>query len=229
MTAIRDREPVGLIAALHPGAPEVFRHHGVDVVRWGGATLGDVCTQHGLDAASVREQLERSRQEAVARPWETRPTPELIDHITTRFHTPLIRLLPRLHVQLRESLKIFKGPGRRRLRGLVAFFARYRETTESHIFKEEDVLFPWLRAGRNARALAPLHVVRMEHQQETWLLAELRRRAEGCGEPAEAHEAWARVLREVEALRLFQEAHRDLEDEVLFSRALDQDHVRTRR
>lgn len=141
---------------------------------------------------------------------------ECVELILEQFHTPLLRDLARLHVSLREARKLFAAESAP-LEGLLAAFAAYREHTETHLFKEEQVLFPaFLEGHRGSGApVGSVYVMQREHVHEEEQLAALLSLAEACGVPAEAPEAWIGLREELKILVASQRQHARIEDEVL--------------
>ena len=118
--------------------------------------------------------------------------------------------------------------------GAVArLFSRFRSTLDSHLRKEEDVLFPFverlersLAAGEPAPAHAfgplwlPIEILEGEHRLGDRLLDEMRplwTRWRAEGDAPQIHQALcARML----ALEADMERHTRLEDDVLFPRTI---------
>ncbi len=141
---------------------------------------------------------------------------ECIDLILEQFHTPLLRDLARLHVALREARKLFAGASEP-LERLLAAFAEYREHTETHLFKEEQVLFPAFLAPTRGAAgpVASVYIMQREHVTEAVQLDLLLDLADACGSPAEAPGAWHGLLDELRSMVRFQRQHGRIEDELL--------------
>jgi regulator of cell morphogenesis and NO signaling len=161
----------------------------------------------------------------------TCPLAELTQHIRDTHHAYLRRELPQIWELLREAAV---APGSRAdARAVARLFGRFRSTLDSHLRKEEDVLFPFverlersLAAGEPAPAHAfgplwlPIEILEGEHLLGDRLLDEMRLlwtpwRAEN--DVPQVHQAvCARML----ALEADMRSHTCLEDEVLFPRTI---------
>jgi regulator of cell morphogenesis and NO signaling len=78
-------------------------------------------------------------------------------------------------------------------------------------------------SGRGARALMPVKVMMAEHDDHRANLAQTRLLAHDFALPADAQTAWSELYRELRQLEADLEAHIDLENHVLFPRALGGD------
>ena len=89
-----------------------------------------------------------------------------------------------------------------------------------HLAKEEQILFPLIRAGRGPLAGGPIHVMEAEHEDHRENLERTRRLAGNLVAPPEACATWrALCLGLVDLERELME-HIHLENNVLFRRAL---------
>jgi regulator of cell morphogenesis and NO signaling len=164
----------------------------------------------------------------------TCPLAELTQHIRDTHHAYLRREVPQIWELLREA---GAAPGSRATgtgTGAVArLFSRFRSTLDSHLRKEEDVLFPFverlersLAAGEPAPAHAfgplwlPIEILEGEHRLGDRLLDEMRplwTRWRAEADAPQIHQALcARML----ALEADMERHTRLEDDVLFPRTI---------
>lgn len=154
--------------------------------------------------------------------WAERPLDELLDYILARYHRPLrlaIRETKAQLEQMQERRAATPGSDWHRLDAIDGCFASFSEELLLDMTKEEGVLFPWIRAGHGATALAPITVMQQDHARIEALVVELCRL--GCdlarSFPAESDvESLQRQLAEIQvAMR----EHLQLE-ELLFMRAL---------
>ena len=137
-----------------------------------------------------------------------------VDAIVANFHGPLLRELARLHVALRQARWFFPDDDVEAYEALIEAYVAYRTEIEAHIFKEEEEVFPRLRAEGRAPA-ASIFVMKLEHEEEERRLAELLQLAEVCEVPERKAEPWARVKGRLGELIDFQRRHARHEDEVL--------------
>lgn len=151
--------------------------------------------------------------------WETRPLEALVDHIVARYHLPLRALVSDLHTLLQ---RLRKTDSQQMLCTLVQCFETFREELLLDIGKEEDVLFPWIRAKRGASAVVSIAMMQQDHARIAALVAELclqGRTQLATRSPGTDALAFLYLERLLTALADLMHSHLALE-ELLFVRAL---------
>ncbi len=148
--------------------------------------------------------------------WRSRPLGEVIEFILTRFHEPLRRDLPDLVERARQV-----ESGAARPAGLASHLDQVRLAVESHLAKEEKILFPLILAGRGATALMPIRVMMAEHEDHAQNLRRTRELTHDFSLPADAPTAWRELYRDLDRLEAELAEHIALENDVLFTRALE--------
>ncbi len=146
------------------------------------------------------------------------PMPEgasaLIDHILTRYHAVHRQELPAL-IRLARQVEAAHAGHPDLPRGLAALLGSMGSEMEAHMRKEEEGLFPELRHGERAMAMA-MELMRDEHDDHALRLAELATLTRGHQAPDDACGTWralyAGTAKFAEDLR----EHIRLENEVLF-------------
>lgn len=150
---------LGEIAASLPGSTAIFRRHKLDFCCGGAESLERAARKNGLDPASIEAELARLSP-------EENPIPEnvedIIDLILERYHQVHRRELPELrNLAIRVEQVHADHPAVPA--GLSALLARMQGELESHMQKEEQVLFPLMRAGGNPMIVHPIAMMRHEH------------------------------------------------------------------
>jgi regulator of cell morphogenesis and NO signaling len=207
------------LAVAVPAASRVFHRHRLDFCCHGGRPLDEACAERGLDARSVLLEIDREQAGPAGERWDERPLPELVDHIEGHYHRRLREELPEL-VALARKVEARHADKASCPRGLAAHLEAVHEAVLSHLAKEEQVLFPMIRAGRGRMAGGPIHVMEAEHVDHGEDLERTRALTAGLVAPKEACSSWqALYLRLVELERELME-HIHLENNVLFRRVL---------
>jgi regulator of cell morphogenesis and NO signaling len=150
---------LGDIAASLPGSTAIFRRHKLDFCCGGSENLERAAQKRGLDLAAIEAELARLAP-------EQNPTPDtvenLISHILERYHQVHRRELPELRNLAIRVEKVHvehhAAPA-----GLSELLARMQGELESHMQKEEQVLFPFMLAGGNPMIVHPIGMMRHEH------------------------------------------------------------------
>lgn len=226
---------VAQVATRHPATVRVFQRHGIDFCCKGGRPLAEACEEKGLSFGALRDELAAAAAGPgeETRDWGEAPLGELIDHILERYHARLREELPRLGAMTDRVLVVHGEKHPETLPALAATFAGLRAELESHMVKEEQVLFPAVRrleAAANVGApaagsaplpplAAPIAMMEHEHDDAATALRELRRLTEGFTAPAGACTTFRGLYHGLAELEGDLHRHIHLENNVLFPRA----------
>jgi regulator of cell morphogenesis and NO signaling len=207
------------LAVVLPAASRVFHRHGLDFCCHGGRPLAEACAERGLDPAAVLTEIDREQGEAAPPRWDERPIAELVDHIENHYHRRLRAELPEL-VALAAKVEARHAEKPSCPRGLQAHLEAVHESVLSHLAKEEQVLFPMIRAGRGPLAGGPIHVMEAEHVDHGEGLQRTRALTNGLQTPPEACPTWRALYLRLHELEAELMEHIHLENNVLFRRVL---------
>lgn len=153
----------------------------------------------------------------VERDWTQASSADLVEHILARYHAAHRALLPEL-IRLARKVEQVHGEHADCPRGLADHLAATAQALESHMRKEEDVLFPLIASGRGAQAAAPIHVMRMEHEEHGAALRRMADLTRDITPPAGACATWRALYAGLRTLREDLLAHIDIENNKLFAR-----------
>lgn len=213
-------DTLGHVATTQPASTLVFLRHRLDFCCGGGRTLADACRAAGLDASEVIEEIAAESSTRTPERWDDRPLPELIDFIVGRFHGPLRADLPGL-IAAAKRVEHVHGRKPSCPLGLAAFLELMDEELRQHMAKEEQVLFPAIRAGQRGAGLhMPIRVMMQEHDDHGAQLARLRTLAAQFVAPPEACATWRALYVGLAKLEAELMEHIHLENNVLFPRTL---------
>jgi regulator of cell morphogenesis and NO signaling len=151
--------------------------------------------------------------------WQSQSPASIVAFILARFHEPLRRDLPTLIEGAREVERSEHG---RPLcpTGLTEHLEQIHLAVESHLAKEEKILFPLLLAGRGAMALMPIRVMMAEHDDHLQNLQRTRALTLDFALPPTASARWRQLYGELQRLERDLNQHIDLENNVLFTRVM---------
>lgn len=155
-----------------------------------------------------------------AEQWSNAPLAELVAHILQRYHERHREQL-RLAIELALKVEQVHDDHADCPHGLAEHLHDMLQELESHMRKEEQVLFPLITQGRGPQAGAPITVMRMEHDQHADALVRLDRLTGGLNLPAGACGTWTRLYDELRTFRQDLVDHIRLENTVLFPNALN--------
>ncbi len=216
------------IVTANPRAAETFVHHGLDFCCRGRRSLREACDQAGLDVHELEAELAwAAGDETDELNWTSRPLAELIDEILKRYHKPLRRDLPQL-IALAEKVEETHAGKPTCPTGLAEHLRTIHAAVESHLAKEERILFPLIRAGRTDLLQTPITVMMQEHEDHGENLRRTRALTHDLTAPPEACASWRELYRGLAHLEAELWKHIHLENYVLFPRAAQEPAVGAR-
>lgn len=209
-------QSIARLARDIPGATRVFRNYALDFCCGGKHTLREATAERGLDLAAIASALEALRaRPAEEQDWSQATPKALIAHIVTRYHARHREQLPEL-IRLAERVEHVHGARPRCPVGLAEHLHEMQQDLESHMLKEEQILFPLLARGRRAFASAPIAVMENEHQQHGAALTHLVELTDGITLPQGACNTWRALYALLAQFRDDLIEHIHLENNILF-------------
>jgi regulator of cell morphogenesis and NO signaling len=154
--------------------------------------------------------------------WAKQTLSAVIEHILQRYHEPLRRELPALIASARKVETENRTRGHCP-HGLAAHLEQVHLSVESHLQKEERILFPLILGGRGANAHMPIKVMMAEHTDHLGNLKRTIELTQGFTLPPDASDAWRALYQALQRLERELCDHIALENEVLFPRVLADD------
>lgn len=164
--------------------------------------------------------------------WTSAPLSALIRHILDTHHAYLRSALPKLSQLVQLAAPDAGGEQAEPLREVGQIYRDLRNELESHMWKEEIMLFPLIEGLETAEAAGrqappshcgsvrnPIRVMESEHSNAKHALAELRRLTGGFAPPAGASTGFRNLLTGLAELETDLHSHIHLEDDILFPRA----------
>jgi regulator of cell morphogenesis and NO signaling len=200
------------IARELPGATAVFRRHKLDFCCGGNQPLAAAAAALGIDAAAVERELEALTPADAEAPAAPLP---LIDHILIRYHETHRRELPELiALALRVEATHAQHPDVPK--GLANLLEHIAEAIEQHMQKEEQILFPMMRAGMAGMVSGPIAVMEHEHVEHGERLHQLETMTNDHTPPSDACPTWQALYAGTRKLVDDVMQHIHLENNVLF-------------
>ncbi|MBN8605748.1 MAG: iron-sulfur cluster repair protein YtfE [Caulobacterales bacterium] len=204
---------LGDIAVQLPGSTAVMRRHGLDFCCGGDKLLSEAVQSPGVALEQIKAELKALDQSAPREHPETAPA--LIDHILERYHETHRRELPEL-VRLAEKVERVHASHPDAPLGLAAALTVMAQELETHMMKEEAVLFPMMRLGAHPAIAHPIARMRHEHDDHGERLREVEQLYRGGVLPPDACGSWRALYAGVRKLADDLMQHIHLENNVLF-------------
>ncbi|MFH1765440.1 MAG: iron-sulfur cluster repair di-iron protein [Gemmatimonadota bacterium] len=211
---------LGELVADRPDAARTLHRHGLDFCCGGRQSIESACRARGLDPEALLDEIDRQTPPAVeAKNWKEATLDELIQHILERYHEPLKGELPRL-ADLAGKVERAHADKADSPRGLSDLLREVVISVDSHLAKEERILFPAIRAGRGAMARGPVQAMMLEHEDHGKNLLRIREITGNLALPSYACSSWTELYRALAELERDLMDHIHLENNILFPRAL---------
>ena len=207
-------QSLGQIARTLPGATGIFHTHKLDFCCGGDISLRDAAARKGLDAEVLAQELSDLNSDANTAA-SLPDAASMIEHILQRYHAQHRQQLPEL-IRLAQRVERVHARHPDCPSGLAQQLINMLQELESHMLKEEQVLFPWLLRAGAPWPEGPIAMMRFEHDQHGEALAEVIRLTADIQPPDDACNTWTALYTGLEAFRRDLMQHIHLENNVLF-------------
>ncbi len=218
MTELLDRS-IGSIACDVPGATQIFHEYKLDFCCGGHRSLRETLERRKInDHQPIVDRLAKlmtTQTNTQHAPWHEQSNNALIDHILVRYHHQHREDLPEL-IRLARRVEQVHGARVDCPKGLADHLSDMQQELESHMMKEEQILFPMLCRVSAAQVEAPISMMRFEHDQHGEALAHLERLTNDIVAPADACNTWRALYAGLRQLREDLMPHIHLENNILF-------------
>jgi regulator of cell morphogenesis and NO signaling len=218
-----------------PNATRVFEKLKIDYCCGGGRSLGEACAVAGVPLDEVERLLEQAGKVSGEMPPGvlSGTLSELIDYILDTHHAFTRDEMERI-TALADKVASKHGGNHPELPGVRTLFLKLCDDLRPHMFKEEMVLFPYVRQLEQAAAQGrpapfapfgtvgnPIRMMMFEHDTAGDILRELRAAAQDYAPPADACISYHTLYEALEGFEKDLHQHIHLENNVLFPRAVE--------
>lgn len=213
-------QSLGQLARRIPGATRLFDQHHLDFCCAGNRTLRTAAQEAGIAAEPIADALHTLQlrtDDNAMKDWSTATDTELVDHILRRYHAVHREQLPEL-IRLAQRVEQVHGDRQDCPHGLTNHLQRMAQELESHMHKEEAVLFPLIARGQGLLAGMPIDVMRMEHDSHGTELRRLEDLTNHITPPRDACTTWRALYLSLRTFREDLMAHIHTENNILFER-----------
>jgi regulator of cell morphogenesis and NO signaling len=212
----------------------VFERHGLDFCCSGNRSVTQACREAAVDEAAVLAELDAvlGTPPVSAIDYNSWTPRALVEHIVGTHHGYVRASIPPL-IQHTQKIASVHGSRHPELVHIAALFLRVADEMTEHMFKEEQILFPFIAAVDEARANGqplplppfgtvanPIGMMEAEHKFVGDAMAEMRHLTAGFTPPENACATYRVTLQELDAFERDLHAHVHLENNVLFPKAL---------
>jgi len=223
------------IVRKFPAAAALFEKFDLDYCCGGKSTLRKACkdevTYQKIEHA-LHRMMEDDSNGSEAVHFETMSATELIDHIVNKHHAFIKSSSPVMQAHL-EKVLYKHGSDHPEMEKIVGLFLRLKLEMEQHMFKEEHVLFPRIKAMEMALLKkdaewevgksfvdAPIEAMEAEHDLAGNILHEIKLETNHYEAPANACTTYRLCYDELKQFEHDLHQHVHLENNILFPMAL---------
>ncbi len=224
------------VALAMPESTRLFETLKIDYCCGGNRPLNEACASIGVEVGEVMGMLEAVDQSARGdspTDFQKLPLSELIAHILDTHHVFTKQEMARLQL-LTQKVIAAHGENHPELNKVGALFDQLCADLKPHMFKEEQILFPYIQGlanaagGNQAAPFAPFGTVHnpismmmMEHDTAGEILRELRPLTSDYTTPADGCISYRTLYEALEAFEKDLHQHIHLENNILFPRAIE--------
>jgi regulator of cell morphogenesis and NO signaling len=226
------------IAIQNPAAVRIFESLGIDYCCGGRRPLEEACQLANVPLQEALDRLAALNPDASSpeeKSWANAPLRDLIDHICARHHTFVRQEGPRLEALL-EKVVNRHGASHPELLSIRDLFVALHQELVTHMFKEEHILFPFLRkmevASANGESLpaacfdsvgTPISRMLADHDDAGELLSRIRTLSSNYQAPDGACPSYLGLYHGLHEFERDLHMHVHLENNILFPRAIELD------
>ncbi|MBI2519714.1 MAG: iron-sulfur cluster repair protein YtfE [Bdellovibrio sp.] len=213
-----------LVIAI-PGSTALLRSYRLDFCCGGTVTLADACRISGISLEKINKELEKfqNSQKALEKnPVHTWPLTKITEYIVDHYHQNLRSRVPELLFLAEKVERVHAGKDDCP-QGLANAIRNIKVEMDSHMQKEEEILFPMIAAGNGSLAYMPIRILLAEHEGHGANLGLLRELAYNYKAPEHACNTWRALYAGLDQIEQELMEHIHLENHVLFIRALSEE------
>ena len=239
---INSETTVREVALQVPESTRLFESLKIDYCCGGNQPLEQACASAGVDVDELMEMLAgvgQSNEKEGALDFQNASLPELITHILDTHHVFTKTEMERLQ-SLTDKVLNAHGGNHPELISLSELWLRLCADLKPHMFKEEQILFPYIlamtRAADQNQAAPyapfrtvnnPIRMMMMEHDTAGQILRELRMVTSDYKVPPDACISYQTLYQALENFEKDLHQHIHLENNLLFPKALELENALT--
>jgi len=228
------KRPIGELVRDDYRTAEVLSRWKLDYCCGGKRNLEEACNREGADIREVTSALEQILAQPAGRAMDYNAwsTTFLIDHIEQVHHSYVRKSLPIL-VATAQKVALRHGQEYPYLETVFLEVKALALELESHLGKEENILFPYIRKLLLARSRSsqmeaapfgtinnPIHMMESEHEDAGESLQNIRQLTNDLVPPEAACTSWRVLYKLLEEFEADLHTHIHLENNILFARAI---------
>ncbi|WP_026898789.1 iron-sulfur cluster repair di-iron protein [Daejeonella oryzae] len=233
MISIND-ETIGSMVARNYKAASVFQKFGIDFCCKGGRTLEEACKEKQVDAETVKNEVDAvlSKKDNESIDFKSWPLDLLADYIEKKHHRYVTEKAPELTAYLHKINKVH-GEKHPELNEIYNLFVASVQELSSHMKKEENILFPFIRKMVETKSKGrvlnppqfgtvknPIEVMMQEHVNEGERFERISKLTNSYTAPEDGCTTYKVAFALLKEFEADLHAHIHLENNILFPKAI---------
>jgi regulator of cell morphogenesis and NO signaling len=211
----------------------VFEEYGLDFCCNGKRPLSEACREKNIDVNDVINSLaglDSNIESGNANYWE----PDfLVDYIINNHHQYVRRIIPVISLHT-DKVASVHGENHPETKQIADLFLAIRQELESHMIKEERILFPYIKQLSNAKKYSeqiapppfgtiqnPIRMMETEHQSAGDTMHKIRDLSSNFATPTDACNTYKALYSELKEFEHDLHKHIHLENNILFPKAIE--------
>ena len=234
MEAFKERT-VGEIVADDYRTAGVFKKFGLDFCCGGGKPVAEACKQKGIELDTLLEELETATNDGDdSHNYKEWSPGLLIDYIEQRHHRFVRSKLPEIEIYAKKVAKVH-GERNPELNDILREFMMLKDELLSHLEKEEQLLFPYIKELEEAdqagekmekepdfrRVEDPVKMMEVENDEAGEAMANIQKWSKNFTPPEDACASYRVLFQNLEGFQDDLHKHVHLENNILFPKALE--------
>ncbi len=230
-----EEETIGELVAKDFRKAQVFKKYGIDFCCGGKKSISQVCEEKGLDPEVVERELNALPEaKAVAQnDFDSWDLSFLADYIVNIHHKYVRENIPALYEYTSKIARVH-GANHPELLQVAKHFTNVANELESHMPKEERVLFPFIKQLNEAKQKGeklerpafgsiqnPINMMEMEHEAAGGELEAIRALTNDFTLPEDACATYQVAFAKLQEFEEDLHRHIHLENNILFPKALE--------
>ena len=209
-----------------------FEKYGLDFCCHGNVALNKACADKNVSEDQVTEELKKvlAQKEDAGTDFNTLPLGELINHIVSKHHTYVREKLP-IITTFMDKVVNAHSKNHPEVLAIAELFMGVRLELESHLIKEERILFPLIKKIEEAKkqnidfpapmsVKYPIHAMESEHTSAGDALQKIKELSSDYNPPSDACNTFKALYYELSAFENDLHIHIHLENNILFPKAI---------
>ena len=232
MVITRDETVAQCVASNYQTAT-VFKEYKIDFCCGGKISIAEACKKANVDEEGILQRLnEVMQQKPSEEAVETYELDDLVDYIIETHHTYVRKRIPEIEPFLEKVVRVH-GESHPELTKVLEGFYEVREELLTHMQKEENVLFPYIKemvkAKKNNTSSEPscfgtiknpIHMMEMEHESAGSTFKNIRKITNDFTPPEGACNTYRVTFSLLDEFENDLHRHIHLENNVLFPKAI---------